>query len=73
MGASVRRQEEIIRGHWRQLRRRLLNRFPGAAEDAEPLGALLHEIAYAPAMTFVSQPTAGNLIRLAITAILSSL
>jgi AcrR family transcriptional regulator len=69
---SVRRQEEIIRGQWRQLGTCLVERFPGIAEDAETLGALLLEIAYAPAMTFVSTPTAGALIRLAMTGILRS-
>jgi hypothetical protein len=46
--------------------------FSRIAEDAETLGALLLEIAYAPAMTFVSTPTAGALIRLAMTGILRS-
>ena len=43
---SVWRQEEIIRGQWRQLGTCLVERFHGIAEDAETLGALLHEIAY---------------------------
>jgi hypothetical protein len=68
----VRRQEENIRGLWRQLGTCLVERFPGIAEDTETLGALLHEIAYAPAKTFVSTPTSGALIRLAMTAILRS-
>jgi hypothetical protein len=61
MAVFMRRQEEIIRGQWRQLGTCLVERFPGIAEDAETLGALLHEIAYAPAMTVVSTPTAGAL------------
>jgi TetR/AcrR family transcriptional regulator, transcriptional repressor of aconitase len=68
---SLRRQEEIIRGHWRQLGGRLLARFPHLPADSETLGALLHEIAYAPAMTFIFRPTAGELMRLALTALLS--
>lgn len=69
---SMRRQEEILRGQWRQLGTCLVERFPGIAEDAETLGALLLEIAYAPSMTFVSNPTAGALMRLAMTGILRS-
>lgn len=68
---SLRRQEEIIRGHWRQLGEKLLKRFPGIGPNGETLGALLHEIAYAPAMTFVGKPTAGNLMRVVVTALLA--
>ena len=68
----MRRLEEIIRGQWRQLGTCLVERFPSIADDAETLGALLDEIAHAPAMTFVSTPTAGALIRLAMTGILRS-
>lgn len=70
--ASVLDQERIIREHWRRVGECLQKRFPGVAEDAETLGALLHEIAYAPAMSFVSRPTAGDLMRLAMGAILRS-
>jgi TetR/AcrR family transcriptional regulator, transcriptional repressor of aconitase len=68
----VRRQEEIIRGQWRQLGTCLVERFPGITEDAETLAALLLEIACAPALIFVSTPTAGALMRLAMTGILRS-
>ena len=69
---SLRRQEEIIRGQWRQLGTWLVQRFPGITEDAETLGALLHEMAYAPAMTFLSTPPAGALMRLAMPGIIRS-
>jgi AcrR family transcriptional regulator len=65
--ASLQRQEAIIRGNWRQLGESLSRRLPGLGADPETLGALLNEIAYAPAMTFVSRPTAGDLMRLAVT------
>ncbi len=65
--ASLQRQEAIIRGNWRKLGECLSKRFPGLGYDPETLGALLNEIAYAPAMTFVSRPTAGDLMRLAVT------
>lgn len=68
--ASLRLQEEIIRRSWRELGEAICRRCPGIAEPAETLGALLHEIAYAPAMTFVSSPTAGELMRLAATQLL---
>ena len=68
----LRRREEIIQGQRRQLGTCLVERLPGVTEAPETLGALLHEIAYAPAMTFVSAPTAGALMRLAMTAILRS-
>ena len=41
----------------------VLRRIP-ADTDADTLGALLHEIAYAPAMTFAGQPDAADLMRL---------
>jgi len=65
--ASLQRQEAIIRGNWRQLGECLSKRLPGLGHEPETLGALLTEIAYAPAMTFVSRPTAGELMRLAVT------
>lgn len=67
---SVIQQEAMLRDNWRRLGEVLLSRFPGLATTAETLGALLHEIAYAPAMTIVSSPTAGELMRLAATTLL---
>lgn len=68
--SSLKRQKEILRDHWQQLGRKLLDRFPNIEADALTLGALLHEIAYAPAMTFVGEPKAGDLLRLAVRHIL---
>lgn len=68
---SVRRQREILSGHWRRLGDCLLARFPGVAPDGETLGALLHEIAYAPAMTLMTRPTSGDLMRLALGSLLA--
>lgn len=67
---SLQKQEGIIRQHWRQLGGCLLRRLPQLGCDAELIGALLHEIAYAPAMTFVAKPKAGDLMRLATTNLL---
>ncbi|MGN7870636.1 TetR/AcrR family transcriptional regulator [Paracoccus sp. 22332] len=68
--ASLRLQEEIIRRSWRELGEAICRRCRGVTAPPETLGALLHEIAYAPAMTFVSSPTAGELMRLAATRLL---
>jgi hypothetical protein len=65
--ASLQRQEAIVRGNWRQLGQCVTKRLAGLGYEPETLGALLSEIAYAPAMTFVSRPTAGDLMRLAVT------
>lgn len=43
------------------------------AGNTETLGALLHEIAYAPAMSFVYSPTAGELMRLIATRLLKEI
>lgn len=67
---SVGRQAQIIRFHWRQVGEHLLARFPAIDTAAETLGALLHEIAYAPALTFISPPSAGVLMRLTLEALL---
>ncbi|KPH61852.1 MULTISPECIES: TetR/AcrR family transcriptional regulator [Novosphingobium] len=69
--ASLRRQEEIVRAQWRRLGAYLLGRFPGVASDGEVLGALLFEIAYAPALTFVTAPGAGALVRFALPPLLA--
>jgi AcrR family transcriptional regulator len=63
---SLARQREILRSHWRQLGEVVLHRFAGMTADPETIGALLHEIAYAPALTFMGHPKAGELMRLAL-------
>jgi AcrR family transcriptional regulator len=63
-------QEQILKGCWRDLGEALLARFPGMAEDPEILGALLHEIVYAPALPLVGRPTAGDLMRFALERLL---
>ena len=63
--------EEIVRAQWRRLGAYLLERFPGVASDGEVLAALLFEIAYAPALTFVTAPGAGALVRFALPPLLA--
>jgi AcrR family transcriptional regulator len=65
---SLKRQREILEGHWLQLGERVRQRIPRITAEPLTLGALLHEIAYAPAMTFVERPTAGALMRLVLEA-----
>lgn len=67
---SVRAQETMLRDNWRQLGAAVLARFPAIEADPVTLGALLHEIAYAPAMTLVATPTAGDMMRLALAGLL---
>jgi len=66
---SVRKQEQIIRSHWLRLGTCVAKWLPGYQKSPETLGALMHEIAYAPAMTFVTDPTAGDLMRVTLDAI----
>ena len=63
-------QETVFRSHWRRLGERLARFAPDRAYDVELLGALVFELTYAPAMQIVTHPTAGDLIRLALQAML---
>ena len=67
-------QEEILRSVWGQLGNRLVTLLPSpsAIEDPELLGALVFELAFAPAMSFASRPTAGALVRLALGALVGT-
>lgn len=46
---------------------RVRTRLPRLDANAETIGALLHEIAFAPALTFMPTPRAGELMRLALS------
>lgn len=61
-------QENFLRWVWTSLGERLASFFPPgrAPADAETIGALVFELAFGPAMTFISQPTAGALVRVAL-------
>jgi AcrR family transcriptional regulator len=67
---SLAHQRAILRRHWLRLGSCVVGRLPALAGEgeagAETLGALLHEIAYAPALTFMDRPAAGDLMRLAL-------
>ncbi|WP_454689947.1 TetR/AcrR family transcriptional regulator [Achromobacter aloeverae] len=63
-------QEAVFRFHWRRLGERLAAFAPGRGSDAEMLGAVVFELTHAPAMTFVRSPSAGDLVRYALSAAL---
>jgi AcrR family transcriptional regulator len=65
------RQAQLFRASWRTLGAALVAKLPAGRQpaDAETLGALMFELAFAPAMGFTSGPTAGALVRLALGAL----
>lgn len=65
------RHSNLFRAQWRGLGEILLKLFPeGAAPaDAEALGGIVFELTYGAASSFKAGPTAGDLVRLALTAL----
>lgn len=59
-------QEKILRAQWKALGRLLLALDGSPDLKPEILGALVFELTYAPAMSFVSKPTSGDLVRVAL-------
>ena len=74
--ASFRKsQEKVLRAQWRALGEQLLKLDDTAAKKElapETVGALIFELTYAPAMSFVSQPTSGDLLRVALRGVFRS-
>jgi TetR/AcrR family transcriptional regulator, transcriptional repressor of aconitase len=70
-GEALRRQETILRAHWRRLGARLASFAPHLACDPVVLGALVHELTYAPAMSFVGRPRSGDLVRIVLRKMLA--
>ncbi|WP_310630959.1 TetR/AcrR family transcriptional regulator [Paraburkholderia sp.] len=72
-GSAFRKaQEKVLRTQWRALGERLLALAPDAPAatlSPETVGALVFELTYAPAMSFVSQPTSGDLLRVALQGV----
>ncbi|MGY4494661.1 TetR/AcrR family transcriptional regulator [Pseudomonas sp. TE3610] len=66
------RQAAMLLGYWTTLGDYLLGRFPAMAQDSAVVGALLHEIAYAPALTLTGAVSAGDLMRLALRGLFSA-
>lgn len=64
-------QEAVFRSHWQRLGERLAACTPpGHVVNPETLGAVVFELTHAPAMTFVRSPSAGDLVRYALSALL---
>ncbi|MBB4097445.1 TetR/AcrR family transcriptional regulator [Sphingomonas kyeonggiensis] len=64
------RQAQLFRAHWKALGDTLCGKMQ-LDVDAEALGALIFELAFAPAMGFTSGPKSGTLVRLALSGILA--
>lgn len=65
------RHSNLFRAQWRGLGEILFQLFPeGAAPaDAEALGGVVFELTYGAASSFKAGPTAGDLVRLVLTAL----
>lgn len=59
-------QEKVLRAQWKALGELLLQFDPGLDVKPEVLGGLVFELTYAPAMSFVSKPTSGDLLKVAL-------
>jgi TetR/AcrR family transcriptional regulator, transcriptional repressor of aconitase len=59
-------QEKVLRAQWKALGEVLLSFDTSLDIKPEVLGALIFELTYAPAMSFVSKPTSGDLLRVAL-------
>ncbi|WP_321813993.1 MULTISPECIES: TetR/AcrR family transcriptional regulator [unclassified Paraburkholderia] len=64
-------QERVLRLQWRALGERLLALAPARADALAPetVGALVFELTHAPAMSFVTKPTSGDLLRVALQGV----
>jgi TetR/AcrR family transcriptional regulator, transcriptional repressor of aconitase len=69
--AAIELQQEILRACWHQLGTCLIARFPQAGQDPWLVGALLFELAYAPALSATRHPTPGALVRLVLGRLLA--
>ncbi|WP_244817631.1 TetR/AcrR family transcriptional regulator [Caballeronia sp. Lep1P3] len=66
-------QEKVLRAQWRALGELLLQFDPQLQLKPEIVGALVFELTYAPAMSFVSKPTSGDLLRVALRGLFGGL
>lgn len=62
-------QEKVLRAQWKALGELLLQFDPGLDVKPEVLGGLVFELTYAPAMSFVSKPTSGDLLKVALRGV----
>jgi TetR/AcrR family transcriptional regulator, transcriptional repressor of aconitase len=68
-----RSQEKVLRAQWKALGELLLQFDPELEVKPEVVGALVFELTYAPAMSFVSKPTSGDLLRAALRGLFGRL
>jgi len=68
---AARSPEALFRSHWRQLGERLLRHTTRKDLDPEHLGAVVFELTHAPAMSIVSEPTAGDLVAMTLHGLLT--
>jgi hypothetical protein len=66
-------QEKVLRAQWKALGELLLQFDPELDVKPEILGALVFELTYAPAMSFVGKPTSGELLRVALKGVFGRL
>lgn len=64
------RHSTLFRAQWQRLGEILLQMFPEGTAPAEPeaLGGIVFELTYGAAASFTAGPSAGDLVRLALTA-----
>lgn len=67
---SARAPEARFRSHWRQLGERPLHHTTRKDLAPQHLGAVVFELTHAPAMSIVSQPSAGDLVAMTLRALL---
>jgi AcrR family transcriptional regulator len=70
-GAGHEQQAILFRSHWRQLGERLTALLDLSGPEPEHVGALMYELAYAPAMSFMNSPNAGDLIRMVLEGLIA--
>jgi AcrR family transcriptional regulator len=64
-----RRHANLFRAQWRGLGKILLSMFPEAPADAETLGGLVFELTYGGASPYQTGPSAGDMVRVALTGL----
>ncbi|MBU9366019.1 hypothetical protein C6T69_04995 [Burkholderia multivorans] len=65
-GAFRKSQEKILRAQWKAPGELLLQFDSTLDVKPEVLGGLVFELTYAPAMSFISKPTSGEMVRAAL-------
>ena len=64
-------QENIFLTYWRMLGEKVCAALPLGNHPPELVGAMVFELTYAPAMSLVAKPTAGDLVRFALTSMIN--